>query len=95
VHPYHPYIAKALAEQRAGELAAAAASHRLAAAAAGRGASWLTFQAERSSRLSRLFSRRRYHQVELVWPDGVCSVVAAPPRPASEDPAGPLAGSRR
>jgi len=93
----HPYITKALADQRAEELAAAAAaaSHRRAAAAPGRGAARLRFRAEWSSRLSRLFGRRRYRKVELVWPDGVCSVVAAPPRPAAKDPAGPLADSRR
>jgi hypothetical protein len=91
VHPYHPYITKALADQRTRELVAAAEAHRLAAAAeSGTGqrrvrAGWL-------SRIAWLGARRRYREIELFWPDGVCSVVSAAESP---DPAGPLASSRR
>ena len=92
----HPYITKALADQRAEELIAAAEAHRQAAAAtrtsdSRRGArpGWL-------SRVTRLAGRRNYRKIELYWPDGVCSVVSAPP-PAttSQDQADPLTSSRR
>ena len=91
----HPYLTKALADQRAADLIAAAEAHHLAAAAgSGRGrrgvrAGWF-------SRLTRLAARRRYREIELYWPGGVCSVVSAQPHTAaSEQQAGPVASGRR
>lgn len=82
------YVLKAIADQRAAEMRLAAAEYRRAAEATGG-------RAHRRVRtpgwLSRLLRGRRTSQIELVWPDGVCSVV--PESPA--DHARPMAGSRR
>jgi hypothetical protein len=85
----NPQLNQALAEQRIADMRREAAASRLAALA-GRAGPGSTLS-RRASRLIRSLSGRRYRQVELVWPDGVCSVVPA----RSDDPARPLAGSRR
>jgi hypothetical protein len=82
------YVLKAIADQRAAEMRLAAAEHRRAVEASG-GASHSRVRG--GGRLSRLLRGRRSRQIELIWPDGVCSVV--PESPA--DHARPMAGSRR
>ncbi|HXZ65704.1 MAG TPA: hypothetical protein VEH05_13270 [Streptosporangiaceae bacterium] len=88
----NPHLTQALAEQRAAELRAAGEAARLARAAeAGRAG-----RAPRRSRLSLLLPGRRYRRVELVWPDGVCSVVSVPrPSVPADQPARGMAGTRR
>lgn len=86
------HLTLALANQRVAEIRAAAAQAQRAriAAADGHG------PAARRSRLSRLLARRRYRRVELVWPDGVCSVVSVPrPSASADDSARGMAGTRR
>jgi hypothetical protein len=87
----NPHLTEALAQQRIADWHREAAARRLAAAAAHADGSASGTLARRAGRLLRTLGRRRYRQIELVWPDGVCSVV--PTRP--DDPARPLAGSRR
>jgi hypothetical protein len=88
----NPHLTQALAEQRIADFRRAAAASRLAASARsvhgarGRGA-----LLRRAGRLIRPLGGRRYRQVELVWPDGVCSVVPA----QSDDQPRPFAGSRQ
>lgn len=83
----HPYILEAVARERIADMHAVAAKHRLAReAAAARGA----------RRPSRSLSGRRHHRFELVWPDGVRSLVELPRQSApAEDHKRGLAGSRR
>lgn len=87
-----PHLTQALAEERIADLRHEAAASRLAAAsrsatsAAGSGR-----LVRRAGRLVRSLGGRRYRQVELVWPDGVCSVVPA----ESNDRPRPFAGSRQ
>ena len=88
----NPHLTQALAEQKIADLRRAAAAGTLAAAAAasyGPVASGSLVQ--RASRLIRSLGGRRYRQIELIWPDGVCTVVPA----RSDDPDRPLANSRR
>jgi len=88
----NPHLTEALAQQRIADLHREAAARSFAAAAArADGSVAYDSLARRATRLLRTLGRRRYRQIELVWPDGVCSVV--PTRP--DDPARPLAGSRR
>jgi hypothetical protein len=93
-----PHLIQALAEERIADMRREAAASRLAEAtrladgAAGRGT--LLRRASRlirSHSVIRWHSGRRYRQVELVWPDGVCSVVPA----ESDDQPRPFAGSRQ
>ena len=88
----NPHLTEALAEERIADMRRQAAAHRLAAGAGpartARGSSALRRSA---GRLIRSFGGRRYRQVELVWPDGVCSVVPA----QSDDQPRPFAGSRQ
>jgi hypothetical protein len=85
----NPQLNQALAEQRIADMRREAAASRLAALA--RPAAASSTLSRRARRLIRSLRGRRYRQIELVWPDGVCSVVPA----RSDDPARPLAGSRR
>jgi IS5 family transposase len=88
----NPYLTEALAEQRIADWRReAAASRRAAAAREVGGPAAIGTLAHRAGRLIRLLAGRRYRQIELVWPDGVCSVVPA----RSDDPARPMAASRR
>jgi hypothetical protein len=93
-----PHLIQALAEERIADMRREAAASRLAEAtrladgAAGRGT--LLRRAGRlirSHSVIRSLGGRRYRQVELVWPDGVCSVVPA----ESDDQPRPFAGSRQ
>jgi hypothetical protein len=85
----NPHLIQALAEQRIADLRREAAVSRLAAGPASVVAGSGTL-ARRAGRLVRSLGGRRYRQVELVWPDGVCSVVPA----QSDDRPRPLANSR-
>jgi hypothetical protein len=88
----NPHLTQALAEQRIADLRREAAASRLAAVAGpadGGSARGRLFRS--AGRLVRSLGRRRYRQVELVWPDGVCSVVPA----QSDDQPRPFAGSRQ
>jgi hypothetical protein len=88
----NPHLTQALAQQRIADMRREAAASRLAAGAGlvqgTRGSGALLRGA---GRLIRWHSGRRYRQVELVWPDGVCSVVPA----QSDDQPRPFAGSRQ
>jgi hypothetical protein len=88
----NPHLTQALAEERIADLRREAAASRLAAvpgpAHRVAGSSALL---RRAGRLIRSLSGRRYRQIELVWPDGVCSVVPA----ESDDQPRPFAGSRQ
>jgi hypothetical protein len=88
----NPHLTQALAEERIADMRREAAASRLAAGArpvrSGLGGGTLRRSA---GRLIRSLGRRRYRQVELVWPDGVCSVVPA----QSDDQPRPFAGSRQ
>ncbi len=90
-----PHLAQAIAEQRIADLRREAAMERLAAIATAPDAAAASGSPRRRvRRLRRLLGSlggRRYRRVELVWPDGVCSVVPA----RSEEPTHPLAGSRK
>lgn len=85
----NPYVTPAVAESIiADKLASAEAYRRARAARLGR--------TTRKARLSLPLPGRRYRHVELMWPDGVRSVVSAPEPPASPgNHARGLAGSRR
>jgi hypothetical protein len=87
-----PNLTQVLAEQRIAEMRRDAAASRLAAAlrSAGGAAAGGT-RPRRAARLLRSLRGRRYRQIELVWPDGVCSVVPA----QSDDKPRPLTSSRR
>jgi hypothetical protein len=87
----NPSLTQALAEQRIMDQRASAAAHRLAAAARAEHRATAGVQGRRASRLIRSLGRRRYRQVELIWPDGVCSVVPAHP----DDATRPMANSKR
>jgi hypothetical protein len=88
----NPTLTQALAEQRIIDMQSSAAAHRLAAAArAAHGTKAAGAPGRRASRLIRSLGRRRYRQIELIWPDGVCSVVPA----QSDDATRPLANSQR
>ncbi|MGH3300451.1 MAG: hypothetical protein ACRDOK_02010 [Streptosporangiaceae bacterium] len=89
----YPHLTQALAEQRIADLRRAATGPRLVAAmrAADSAAAHGTLP-QRASRLIRSLGGRRYRRIELVWPDGVCSVV---PARSDDDPARPLANTRR
>ena len=88
----NPHLTQALAEERIADMHREAAASRLAAGAGpvhrGTGSGTLLRSA---GRLIRSLGGRRYRQVELVWPDGVCSVVPA----QSDDQPRPFAGSRQ
>jgi hypothetical protein len=85
----NPYVTPSVAESIiADRLASAEAYRRARAARLGR--------TSRKARLSLPLPGRRYRHVELMWPDGVRSVVSAPEPPASPgNQARGLAGSRR
>jgi hypothetical protein len=83
----HPYILEAVARERIADMHRAAAKHSLAREAA-------AARAARRRQTSRPVSGWRHHTVELVWPDGVSSVVELPSVPAEGQGRG-LAGSRR
>lgn len=84
----HPYILEAVAREQIAHMHAVAAAHRLTREAAeGRA---------RTPRKHRRVAVRRNHRVELVWPDGVSSVVELPRQSQSARNQGRgLAGSRR
>lgn len=85
----HPYMAEAIARQQVADWHSAAAQSWLARDAA-------DGRAPRRRRLTWPLFGRRYRRVELVWPDGVCSVVSAPRPAASADHhVRGLTGSRR
>ncbi|MBO0833202.1 MAG: hypothetical protein J2P28_08165 [Actinobacteria bacterium] len=87
----HPYIAEALAQDRIAEMHSVAARYRLAKEAAG-GA----VRAPGKRRRSLLPTGRRQGRVELVWPDGITSVVELSEQSAATTAQGcGLAGSRR
>ena len=84
----NPYVTPMVAETIvADRLAAAEAYRRAKAARAGR--------TSRRTRLNWALPGRRYRRVELMWPDGVCSVVSAPEPESAGNQARGLAGSRR
>jgi hypothetical protein len=88
----YTHLIESLAEQRIADLRAEAAARNLTAAArAARGSAANGTLARRAGRLIRSLGGRRYREIELVWPDGVCSVIPA----RSDEPARPLANSRR
>jgi len=83
----HPYILEAEAREKIADMHRVAAAHQRAREAAAGHA-----QTQRKGRISR----RQPHRVELVWPDGVSSVVEVPQQsvPAHTEGRG-LAGTRR
>jgi len=83
----HPYITEAVARERIADMHRAAAAHRLARQAAA---------ARAETQRERRESRRQPHRVELIWPDGVSTVVEVPQQsvPAHADGRG-LTSSRR
>ncbi len=83
----NPHLTQAVAEQRIRDLHAESAARRLAA---GPGAKARGTWVRGAGRLIRSLGRRRYRQVELIWPDGVCSVVPV----QSDDRPRPLANTR-
>lgn len=85
----NPYVTPAVAQAIiADRLASAEAYRRAKAARLGR--------TSRKARLSWPLPGRHYRHVELMWPDGVRSVVSAPEPPTSPgNQARGLAGSRR
>ncbi len=86
------HLPQALVEQRIADMRREAAASRLAAASRpADGAAASGTPPRGASRLLRSIRSRRYRQIELVWPDGVCSAVPA----QSDDKPRPLAGSRR
>jgi hypothetical protein len=87
----HPYILEAVAKERIADMHAVAAAHRLAReAAAGRG------RAARKHRAISAMASRRHRKVELVWPDGVTTVVELSQQSSLADgERHGLAGSRR
>jgi hypothetical protein len=88
----NPHLTLALAEERIADMHREAAASRLATAARrAHGAAASRVRARRAGRLIWSLRGRRYRQIELVWPDGVCSVVPA----RSDDTARPLTGSRK
>jgi hypothetical protein len=94
----NPHLTEALAEERIADMRREAAASRRAADArsghSGPGGGTLRRSAGRLIRwhsVIRWHGGRRYRQVELVWPDGVCSVVPA----ESDDQPRPFAGSRQ
>ena len=83
----NPYVTPQVAQTiMADRLAAAEAYRRAKAARDGR--------TSRKNRLTWHLAGRRYRRVELMWPDGVRSVVSAPEQSAGDQARG-LAGSRR
>jgi len=84
----HPYILEAVAKERIAHIQAVAAKQRLAREASGHS------RARRRHHLAAV--GRRQHSIELVWPDGVSSVVElpGPSEPARTRGRG-LADSRR
>jgi hypothetical protein len=88
----YSHLTEALAQQRIADLRRAAARRvppDPGASAAGGLATGRTL-ARRAARLIRSPRGRRYRDIELVWPDGVCSVVSARP----DDRPRPMANSR-
>jgi hypothetical protein len=86
------HLTEALAEQRIADMHREVAASRLAAVArSADGAAGSGTLLRRVGRLIRSLGGRRYRQVELVWPDGVCSVVSA----ESDEQPRPFAGSRQ
>jgi hypothetical protein len=84
----HPYISEAIARQQIADWQSAAATSAWAGTTDG--------LRPRRRRLNWPLFGRRYRRVELVWPDGVSSVVAvADPRAAGDDRARGLTGTRR
>jgi hypothetical protein len=88
----NPHLSQALAQQQIADMHRAAAARRLAAGAGPAHSATGSGTLLRSAgRLMRSLGPRRYRQVELVWPDGVCSVVPA----QADDQPRPFAGSRQ
>jgi hypothetical protein len=89
----YSHLTEALAQQRVTDLRRAAAAQAQARSAAGAAEGLATGRtlARRAGRLIRPLRSRRYREIELVWPDGVCSVVPA----RSDDRPQPMANSRR
>jgi hypothetical protein len=88
----NPSLTQATAEQRIAELRREAAAYRRAAAArASHGQPADGSRAHAAARLIRSLGRRRYREIELVWPDGVRTVVPTKPGDSTR----PLASSRR
>ena len=82
----HPYMLEGVARERIADWHRVAAAHRLVRDAAAGEA-----RAPRTRWIGR-----RHHRVELVWPDGVSSVVEVPPTSVSARHEGRgLADSRR
>jgi hypothetical protein len=85
----NPYVTPSVAQAIIADRLASAEAYRQAKAAR-------VGRTSRKMRLSWLLPGRRYRRVELMWPDGVCSVVSAPEPPASPgSQARRLAGTRR
>ena len=87
----HPYMLEGVAREKIADMHRVAAAHQLARDAATDDA-----RAPRRRLMSWLTSGRRQHRVELVWPDGVSSVVELPRQstPARHEGRG-LTGIRR
>jgi hypothetical protein len=88
----YSHLTEALAQQHVTDLrrAAAARSRSATGARAAAGLAAGRTLARRAGRLVRPLRGRRYREIELVWPDGVCSVVPA----RSDDRPQPMANSR-
>lgn len=85
----NPYVTSLVAKTVIADRLAAAEAYRLAKAAR-------VGRTSRKMRLSRRLPGRGYRSIELLWPDGVRSLVSAPEQSASPDnQASGLAGSRR
>jgi hypothetical protein len=83
----HPYMLEGVARERIADMHRVAAAHRLVREAAA---------GEVRAPRTRWIGGRRHHRVELVWPDGVSSVVELPRTSVSARHEGRgLAGSRR
>jgi len=85
----NPYVTSKVGEAIMADRLAAAEAYRLAKAAR-------LARTSRKTRRSWPLPGRRYRHVELMWPDGVRSVVGTPEAPASPgNQSRGLAGSRR
>ena len=86
----NPYILEGVAREQIADWQATATNYRLAKdATASRG------RAPRPRWLSWTTAGRRHDSVELVWPDGVSSIIEVPRQPQRDDMAASGLANRR